>query len=61
MPDEKKGFIVRMLEFYGLKPNQTRGEFLAEIKTLSYAERQWFAKQLNAAGIPTEEPLPPAK
>ena len=55
--DAPKGFVARMKEFFGLMPGQALTDFAKELKMLSYEEKCQFADMLNAAGMPTEQPM----
>lgn len=56
----KKSFTGQMKSYFGLKQNQTIGEFAAELKAISHKDKVEFCEMLNAAGYPTEEPTAPA-
>lgn len=53
---ETKTFVGRMLEFFGRKPGQSAGEFSAELRALSDADKLWFVDQFNKSGLPTTQP-----
>ncbi len=57
MPEEAKGFAVRMKEYFGAKLGQTTAEFMQELRALTYEDKMWFHGELNKIGLLTIEPV----
>ena len=53
---ETKPFAARMKDFFGYLPGQKLGDFMAELKALSAADKAEFCEAFNAMGLPTQAP-----
>jgi hypothetical protein len=47
---QPKSFTAAMKDYFGFKPEQKLGEFVAEIKALNDAEKAFFAEGLRSVG-----------
>lgn len=54
MPD-LPGFMVTMKRELAL-PNETTSQFIAHLKELTDADKEWYWEALQAAGIPCKRP-----
>lgn len=52
------GFLAAMKTFFGLKPNQTMGDFAAEMKSLDDNDRTWFHQEFLKQGYKVAAPSP---
>jgi len=50
-----KNFTARMVEQFR-RPEQGAGQFAAELKALTPADKDWYHRELNKAGLPTDAP-----
>jgi hypothetical protein len=51
MTIEPKSFIAWMTTLFK-RPGQSAAEFMQEIKALTPEDRQWYQRELEAAGYP---------
>lgn len=49
-------FIKAMSDFFGRKPNQTVGEFGAELKALSHEDKLYFVREFKKIGMEVDPP-----
>lgn len=49
----KKGLIVRIRDYFGMKPGQTLAEFSAEVKSLTEADKAWLRSEFERMGLGT--------
>jgi hypothetical protein len=52
----RTGFVKAVKEFFGLLPGQTLLQFGAELKALTYEDKQEIAQGLRAIGIDCADP-----
>jgi hypothetical protein len=55
----KKPFVLQMLDYFGLRPGQSKMQFSSELKPLSHEDKVEFAAMLTAAGLPCDAPTLP--
>jgi hypothetical protein len=56
MAEERRSFVARCREFFGLKEGQKLTEFAAELRQLTDKDRLELVEMFNAAGLPTDSP-----
>ena len=57
MPDEKKkGFLVALKEYFGLRPGTTLKDFADEVKKLTPEDRKKLASGMRKLGIDFADP-----
>ena len=56
---EKKSFVARCREFFGLKEGQKLTEFATELRALTHKDKLDLCAEFERAGMPTEPPIDP--
>jgi hypothetical protein len=52
------GFTKAMNDYFGRKPEQSVGDFGAELKALDQADREYFVREFKKIGVDVDMPEP---